>query len=994
LNIPRFRAGPARMHWGAGALLIASPLVLAGPTFQFHIQAEPAKEGLQEFARQAHLQLVMDPRQVAGLHTRAVDGELEVAAGLAQLLGDTKIDVQLDPSGSRLLVNPPEMPAAPLLLPPPDLRRASGDLPRQEAGSEAVHAAESTVTITGNYIPNVKPVGELLVISGEKVRRSGVLTVGEYLRQLPQVFRGGPSPMSRGTDAESQSNSGLGECINLRALGCRASVVLVDGIRVAPSGNAASFADTLNIPIVALDRVEILLDGASSIYGADAVGGVVNFILLSPGAATETLLQGASVTQGSLRQAQLGQVLSHSWSSGGSQGRGLLVGQVTWQSPLKSIDRPYLSSDQRPYGGLNQDSRASNPGTLIAGGHTYRMPSGATNVSSSWIPDTENLIDSAQNAQVIPGQRMQSILGKVDQNLGDRWALHVEFLGTYRSVSQENGGATASLYIPPTNPFYFDPSGGPGPVFVERSFIDFLGPVTTWADVFTSLSSVQLEREIGQSSKLTMSFSYVSEEEHQHVRGEYNPDAVTAALADIDPTRALNVYGSGPRTNPQTLAALERIPRYRSLSTESTVTVKFNGELGTWWGGTVKEAIGLETRGRRFDTAWTDGLTPTAYTRFCRSLAVGFGQLDFPIFSQANARPGARQLNLSFAARFEDYSRSVHSWTPTVGLLWRPTERLRLTVKSSKSFRVPSAGDVDTTQNATLIAPWLDLTAPQSIRTVLLASGSNPDLKEERATSRAVAVGWFENGSDENASHIEATYFDDNFYSRILTPVLSPQALANVLNDPALQYLVVRNPDPSLRNEVCTNGQLSGGDRAACSVVDTLIDVRLRNAQALKVRGIDLDAQLALHPTWGLLLWDLKGAYLLNYDAINAPDSPSVSFLNHPGNPVNLKLQSAVRADLGGLSAAITLNYINHYTNTLVEPARSVASWTTFDFQLSHTWSGHARDGSALELGLAVRNVFDRDPPVVLDPIQMIAYDPTNTTAWGRVISLRLDKRW
>src|SRR6185312_12500778 len=113
-----------------------------------------------------------------------------------------------------------------------------------------------------------------------------------------------------------------------------------------------------------------------------------------------------------------------------------------------------------------------------------------------------------------------------------------------------------------------------------------------------------------------------------------------------------------------------------------------------------------------------------------------------PVLGRARAGPLARELDLSLALRSERYSPLIHSTTPTVGLRLRPTEHVRLTLKSSKSFRTPSAGDVDTSRNSTILAPWPDGTAPGGVRTVLLASGGNPDVKEERADSRAVGLGW------------------------------------------------------------------------------------------------------------------------------------------------------------------------------------------------------------------------------------------------------------
>lgn len=999
-----YRVGPTRSvlriseigRWLAMILALTAlslAAVAAVPrVVQFDIPEGPAKEGLRRFARQAHVGLDLDPRQVERSRTRPVKGTFTLEEGLAILLRDSDIHVKWESSRTRIVVTPAEVKT-----PDKDTSTIQSML-KEPAVTHEVTPAEPVIgpilTVTGSRIPgNKAAASELITIDRPEIIASGVSNLGDLLRRLPEVFGGGPSQWSRGTDAESQSNTGLGVGVDLRGLGARATLVLIDGVRPAPSGNAGAFVDTLNIPVTAIDHIEILLDGASAIYGADAVGGVINVFTVGSDAPIETQVKGSGVTQGSLRQGRVGQILSGPWFGGD----GVLVAELYRQTALNSLDRPFLSSDQRPYGGTNLDLPNSNPGTIVAGGTTYAIPHGAGMVTPLPLtPHTVNLTDTAQDAQVVPAQTFESLLGRFHKPLGDRLEVSLELMVAHREASLAHGGVQEALTVPRTNPFFRDPSGGAGPVVVNYDFADDLGPMTTRGDVLATLSAVHLERRIGKGFRMSVEWSHTAERERQLTRGDVNDTAVTDALALTDATQTLDVLGSGSHTNPHTLAGIERIPWYRSLSSYDTWGIQFDGPLGSWGAGPIKGAIGAEVRRQRFDTEWSDGTGTATATHFHRMMEAGFAELGVPIFSASDPTSRATQLDLSFATRFERYTDSIHATTPMVGIRWMPTHHIRFTGKFSKSFRVPDAGDVNTSANTALIVALPDEVAPGKFSTAVLASGSgNPTLKEEHAIARTAGVGISSNWADEAASRFELTYFDDEVYNRIqATSFLSPPQLLNVLNDPTLQYLIVRHPSTALRDEICLSGALGGGDRASCEAVETVVDLRSRNVQSLEARGLDLNAQLLWRPAWAHFQWSTRGVYFLNYDVINVPESPKASLLNTTGHPVDLTLQSTLRATRGGLSLAATVTYFNHYRNTNVSPNPPVASSTIVDLQLGHKWGADAdvNDCGPWEVGIAIQNALNKWPPVARDPTQPIAYDPSNASPLGRALSLYL--RW
>ncbi len=119
----------------------------------------------------------------------------------------------------------------------------------------------------------------MITLDRTAIQNSGYANTAELMRTLPQNFGGGIQPTTLGTLGESTNNISSASTLNLRGLGAESTLTLIDGHRIASDGFVGGVVDVSAIPLAAVDRVEVLTDGASAIYGADAVGGVVNFIL-------------------------------------------------------------------------------------------------------------------------------------------------------------------------------------------------------------------------------------------------------------------------------------------------------------------------------------------------------------------------------------------------------------------------------------------------------------------------------------------------------------------------------------------------------------------------------------------------------------------------------------------------------------------------------------------------------------------------------------------
>ena len=202
--------------------------------------------------------------------------------------------------------------------------------------------ASEDIVVTGTNLRGSQPTSPLIVIRRQEIDRIGATSVEQLMRTVPQNTQGGVNQENAGVVLPDQDVSDHGAGLNLRGLGQRATLVLVNGRRLAPSG-AGAFVDVSLIPLSSVERVEILTDGASAIYGSDAVGGVVNFILRDSLDGLETSLQGGSTTRGGGEQLQLVQTGGTSWGGGSA----MLAYEYRLENEVRARQRP-LTIGLRP----------------------------------------------------------------------------------------------------------------------------------------------------------------------------------------------------------------------------------------------------------------------------------------------------------------------------------------------------------------------------------------------------------------------------------------------------------------------------------------------------------------------------------------------------------------------------------------------------------------------------------------------------------------------
>lgn len=228
-------------------------------------------------------------------------------------------------------------------------------LPRNAA---AVDSSPQSAPVTGSHIRGgADSAFPITVYNRDVIETSGATTLQEFIQTIPQNFNGGAAENTIGsvTGGGNAVNKVEATGVNLRGLGNDTTLVLVNGHRIAPGNTEGNFVDLSMIPLYAVERIEVVTDGASAIYGSDAVGGVINIILGRNLDGAESRVRYGTVTSGSARETQAGQTLGHGWDTGSA----LLIYDYEDRTPLNADSRSYTQSAADPFMLLPEQMRHS-----------------------------------------------------------------------------------------------------------------------------------------------------------------------------------------------------------------------------------------------------------------------------------------------------------------------------------------------------------------------------------------------------------------------------------------------------------------------------------------------------------------------------------------------------------------------------------------------------------------------------------------------------------
>ena len=974
------------------ALLLASATPVIAQTAdavrRYDVAAGPLDRALTAFAQQSGQQILYPAALVAGRRSPGLSGSHSAESALAALLRDTGLSHRRTRPNVFVLYDPSA--------------RADAD------AAEATELEE--VVVTGSLIRGAGDgPSPVVTVTRDQMDREGRATVAQLLASLPQNFGGtaNEGALNNGAD-RSGTNSTFANGVNLRGLGSDATLVLINGRRLAGTGAKGDFADVSSIPTAAIARVDVLLDGASALYGADAVGGVVNIILRDDYDGAETRIRLGDTWDGASGEYQFGQTIGRRWTGGGA----MITYEYYDREALAGSKRRLASdADLRWRGGTDRRQYYSNPGNIVvfdaaSGSYvpTYAIPPGQTGVGlrpGDFLAGQTNLENHRAGVNVLPRQTRESVYAAARQDLGDRFEISGDARYGRRNYETVSFPISTLLTVTSANPFFVSPTGARSHT-VAYSFQKEIPAPRISGEVESLGATVGGVADLFADWKLDAYVAYSSEESRNATDGALQSTYLREALGAVADNPAtpfsavrdgyLNPFGDGLINNRTVLDFISSgYTRTYSRTTVSSANLQVGGTILDLPGGPLRLAAGLAFREETFErqfTGFTSGSAPAvgASTETSRQVSAAFAEVRLPLFGTDNARPGLERLELSLAARFEDYGDVGQTTSPKVGVLWKPTNELLFRANYGRSFRAPALRELNDAPSA---SPSILPRGSQQILSMILYGG-NPDLQPEEADTR---TGGFEVRPEAVPGlQFGVNLFRTDFDNRIGQPAL--ESILTALGDPSLAPFV-RTLDP-------TN---NADDRAAIQAIldlpttglrdlfpatsyGTIVDARYVNTARVQVQGADITADYGFDLGPNTFNVAVNMTWLERFDAQPTPTSPTVSQVNRPNFPVGLRGRTSGSWSRGSWTVAPSLNYVGSYQDLV---GNRIGSWTTADVLVRYA----PEDGflAGTTLSLTVQNLFDRDPPFY-DAPQGVAYDAANTNVLGRFVSLQLTRSW
>ncbi|MEI4509374.1 TonB-dependent receptor [Sphingopyxis sp. CCNWLW253] len=840
--------------------------------------------------------------------------------------------------------------------------------------------AEEAIIVTGTLIRGIAPTGTNVIgVNRAEIVESGVSSSTDLLANIPQLSYFGSVP---------RANSDRGSPVffpnlrNLGATGGQNTLMLVDGRRLVGQGILSSTPDPTIIPPVVIERVDVIPDGGSSIYGSDAIGGVINFI-------TRRRFNGveAGARYGfadSYQQADGDIIAGKDWGTGS-----LYVAYAyAWHSNLYGADRDYMTSNHLDRGGSDLRSTACSPGNILIGTTTYALP--------GRVAGTINRCDEPKQIDVYPQEERHSVFASLTQELAPGIEFNATAYWSQRKTDVKTAQSSTSGTITAANP-YFRPIGTETSHNVAFSFADVFGPSNVSRQNFQSAGiTAGMNFDVGGRWQLRTLANFGRS--HSEIREELvNVTAITAALNGTTLAAALNPYNPGA-SNPAVLAAIDDFENHDTGVQElAEGRIVAEGPLFAIGGGDVRLALGAEYHynnlkqtlipGPKGTLASAPGTTRAFSSRNVKSL---FGEIVVPLFGSANGAAGLRSLTLSGSVRYDDYSDVGGTTNPKVGITWKPFDDLTIRGNYGTSFHAPgleATSGLGQQAQILPISPFRQVGSPITdlFRPTIILAGGNPNLKPETATTFSAGFDWKPDAVPGLLA--SATYYKVDFKDAI-----GLISAATLFTDPNFASFYTINPTLAQARAATAGMQLVGVSDIALLYVGRspylLADARLNNFGALKTDGVDFHLNYTRPVGKVTLMADLAGNYVLNRDfSTGGSKGPFTNTLKNGTG--RLFFVGTLGGKVGDFTGRAVFNYRGGYPIQGLVGQTRIKSFQTVDLRFS--WDVPA--GGVLagtQLTLNIDNLLDVDPAYANLPRTNFAQ--FNGSTLGRMVQLGIRK--
>jgi len=872
---------------------------------------------------------------------------------------------------------------------------------------------EDVIVVTGTAIRGVAPVGSAAVnITMEEITQSGIRDASSLIAELPQ---------GSGLGTTLQTTGGRAAGLNLRGLGNGATLIMFDGHRSVPQ-DRLELTDPNLIPFLAIERVEVVTDGASAIYGSDAVAGVVNYILRKPFDGAEVT---ARYTNTLYDEGTLGLVAGKTWNDGG------LVFAFEWakNSKVTQFDIPQLRQDLTPFGGndLRFQGTTVQPGgvgALIVGSTVYGLPSGLngrTPTAGEVTPllNQPGLVDSSVYTDFYTQRERFSGMLRAEQDLGALGEVTLTALYQRRTNDARGAGDGAftavAVGIPSTSPYYVEGLGGSQRIIYNFRENNPDRPLNRGDYLDTGNLLLDYRVPLFDDIQLTVSAGAGVSDGCETCQPQANTRAATV--------NQFNPYLQGPQAGAEDIfGRFDQLSRYHFYD----FAPKIDGSLISLPAGDVRFALGAEFMRTQYHHLSLDSRNPSNTLEVFRAADSSrnvysvFGELFVPVLDN---------LDINAAGRYDKYSDFGDTFNPKLGFSFEPIDDLRLRGSWGTSFRAPALSDTNPNIFGVGIRSNLanGLNDP-TVPVTNLANGTSQvfvslfrvtPLQPENSTVYSL-------GADLAPSAVPGlrlgvTYYNVNYKDRIL--LLLPNfnaALSSPENFAIYEPFFIRAPQPA----TCVNGSSPGqpgtpaystynpaylpylstpGNYIPTTTNDCdligILDAGTRNLGQVKQSGLDFTLNFEQDVPIGTISFDGLFTKILNLKRNVLPGTPLVSALDTIGEQVSSRGRFSAGLRSGGFLGNFAMNYIGGYLNNQTPtvngaklPDQKIGAWTTFDLTLSYSPEADSGAFSGTRFTVNARNLFDRNAPIVLTNTS--AADLNQHNVFGRILTFEVSKQF
>jgi iron complex outermembrane recepter protein len=990
--------GPARSLRFAGALCTAlcwAAIALAQSSkrqHDFDIPELPLAQALLLFAQQTRLQVGFSPNDAAEekLPAGQVKGSYSADQALAALL---PVGFTFEWTNSRTIT----------ILSPPE-NSLPGGVKEAVAAKDQQHSELSegqllsmangggkSGSARGPRDPDVLVEASriafgsldldipITVMDRNRIKALGASTVTDLFKYLPQQ-----------THTMSESFLGDGtQFADLRGLGLDTTLVLINGHRTPATASSLSFNafDLNTIPLGAVERVEIVSDSTSAMYGADAVGGVINIVLRENiPEPTLDLDYGAAAGGAVERHASFG-------ASGESgRARGSIVLDYFDRGPLLGRERDrWNNQDFRRFGSVDWRSTAASPGNVYST-TLDNLPGLPSSFAAIPVVSAEMQLTPADFLATAGQQNLQSLF-RYDSVLSEATRRAVVAEGEYRLASRLTAFGDV-LYVDRENSIESEPSAlfgalvpatNPHNPFATDVLVDALltelGPQTfsRRGDLIRAVGGVR-----GQIGEWAWEASlHKSRNDDVTVRANnVDPLRVASALAATDPDEALDLFGGSAANSPELLESLLAPParsRFRTELMQASAYVR--GPLFTLPAGRVHFLVGGERREEEVQYDITFG--PHLSGSHQRLVTAAFGEVRLPVVSSSARIPAVHELALILSGRFDDYSDIGDSFNPEYAVVWQPGPALTVRASLSESFRPPPLFD--------LYLPLLDLPVPTAdpARRNELAFptwrvGGNADLKPSSADT-------FTAGLEFAPIGVSGLRLAANYWRIRMDDSIGIPAGERLLADEG------RFADRVVR------GEPSAADVAAGLPGPLqLIDVTRLNYGSISTSGVDLSASMGLDTRVGRFTPQLSVTWVHDFtttDLVEGANVDRVGVANGQGSVARWRAVAGLAWSHRGTSVVANTRYVPSYDDVDIlgnGTGRSVEAQMLIDAQIAFDLSDRVAEESmwrGFELRAGAFNLLDEEAPFA-EVTGPGGYDGSQGDLRQRFWYLKLSKRF